>query len=61
MAEVGEKRPMKTPIQCLGCKGDHKYRDCPHKSDKVKIVHNLQQVEIMEDMGITLYQGSMKP
>jgi hypothetical protein len=51
MVEVGGKRPMKTPIQCWGCKGDHKYRDCPKKSDKVRVVHNVQQAETMEDMG----------
>jgi hypothetical protein len=32
-------------------KGDHKYRDCPQKSDKVRVVHNVQQVEVVEDMG----------
>jgi hypothetical protein len=51
MDEVGGKRPRKTPIQCWGCKGDHKYRDCPHKSDKVRAVHNVHQDEIVEDMG----------
>jgi hypothetical protein len=41
----------KTPIQCWGCKGDHKYRDSPHRSDKVRAFHNVPQVETMEDMG----------
>jgi hypothetical protein len=27
------------------------YRDCPHISDKVGFVHNVQQVETMEEMG----------
>jgi hypothetical protein len=27
------------------------YRDCPHKGEKWRIVHNVQQVEIVEDMG----------
>jgi hypothetical protein len=27
------------------------YRDCPHRSERVKIVHNAQQAEIVEDMG----------
>jgi hypothetical protein len=35
----------------LGCKGDHKYRDCPHKSEKVRVFHNVQQAKTMEDMG----------
>jgi hypothetical protein len=51
MAKVGGKRPRKPPIQCWGCKGDHKYRYFPHKSDKVRDFHNLNQDEIVEDMG----------
>jgi hypothetical protein len=43
MADVGGKRPRQTPIQCWGCKGDHKYIDCRHKNDKVRVVHNVQQ------------------
>jgi hypothetical protein len=39
------------PIQCWGCQGNHKYKDCPHKNGKVRVVHNVQQVEIVEDMG----------
>jgi hypothetical protein len=27
------------------------FRVCPHKSDKVRVVHNVQQVETMGDMG----------
>jgi hypothetical protein len=38
-------------MECWGCKGDHRYRDCPHRKDKVRDVHNFQQDEIMEDMG----------
>jgi hypothetical protein len=26
-------------------------RDCPHKNDKTKVVHNVQQPEIVENMG----------
>jgi hypothetical protein len=51
MDEVGGKIPRLPPIQCWGCKGDHKYRDCPHISDKVRAVHNVQQAETVEDMG----------
>jgi hypothetical protein len=51
MTETCGKRPRKTPIQCWGCRGDHMYRYCPHISDKVRVVHNVQQVETMEDMG----------
>jgi hypothetical protein len=51
MDEVGGQKPRHTPMKCWGCKGDHKYRDFPHKSDKVRVVHNVQQAEIVEDMG----------
>jgi hypothetical protein len=51
MDEGGGKRPRKTPMQCWGCKGDHKYRDFPHRKDKVRVVHHVQQEETVEDMG----------
>jgi hypothetical protein len=51
MIEVGGQRPRQPPFQCWGFKGDHIFRYCPHRSEKVKTVHNLQQDEIMEDMG----------
>jgi hypothetical protein len=51
MAEVGEQRPRQMPIQCWVCKENHKYRDCPHKNGKARVVHNVQQAEIVEDMG----------
>jgi hypothetical protein len=38
-------------MKCWGCKGDHKYRYFPHKSEKVRTIHNVQQYEIVEDMG----------
>jgi hypothetical protein len=49
--ETGGQRPRQPPIQCWGCKGDHMYRDCPQKGEKVRIVHNVQQYETVEDMG----------
>jgi hypothetical protein len=51
MIDTGGKRPRHEPIQCWDCKGDHLYRDCPHRKDKVRVVHNVQQDEIVEDMG----------
>jgi hypothetical protein len=30
------------------------YRDFPHISEKVRVVHNVQQAEIVEDMGINV-------
>ena len=38
-------------MECWGCKGDHRYRDCPHIKDKMRVVHNVQQAKIVEDMG----------
>jgi hypothetical protein len=51
MAEVGGKRPRNTPMECWGCKGDHRYRDYLQKSDKVRAIHNVHQEKIVEDMG----------
>ena len=43
--------PRQPPIQCWGCKGDHRFRDCPHRGEKRRAVHNVKQDEIVEDMG----------
>ena len=51
MDKVGVQRLRQTPIQCWGCQGNYKYRDYPHKNGKVRVVHNVQQAEIVEDMG----------
>jgi hypothetical protein len=51
MTETVGKRPRQPPIQCWGCGGDQMYRDCPHRGEKVRIVHNVQQDDTMEDMG----------
>jgi hypothetical protein len=51
MAEVGEQRPRRMPIQCWGCKENHKYRYCPHKNGKARVGHNVQQAKTVEDMG----------
>jgi hypothetical protein len=49
--DKGSQRPRQPPIQCWGCKGDHMFRDCPHRGEKGRIVHNVQQDKTMEDMG----------
>jgi hypothetical protein len=49
--ETGGQRSRKTPIQCSGCKGDHMFRDCPHRGEKVRTIHNVQQAKTVEDMG----------
>jgi hypothetical protein len=30
------------------------FRDFPHRGEKVRIVHNVQQAKIVEDMGINV-------
>jgi hypothetical protein len=51
MTEERAQRQRQMPIQCWGCKGNHKYKYCPHKNGKVRIVHNVQQAETVQDMG----------
>jgi hypothetical protein len=51
MIETWGKKPRKLPIKCWGCGGDHRHRYCPHRGEKVRIVHNVQQVDTVEDMG----------
>jgi hypothetical protein len=51
MADSFGKRPRKQPMKCWGCEGDHLYRDCPHKGERMRIFHNIQEAEIVEDMG----------
>jgi hypothetical protein len=38
-------------MECWGCKTNYRYKDFPHKNDKVRAIHNVQQAETMEDMG----------
>jgi hypothetical protein len=38
-------------MQCWGYNGDHRYIDFSHIKYKVRMVHNVQQEEAMEDMG----------
>jgi hypothetical protein len=45
------KRPRQEPVQCCGCEGNHLYRDCPHKGERMRNVCNIQEVETVEDMG----------
>jgi hypothetical protein len=49
--DTGTQIERKPPIQCWGCKGDHRFIDCPHRGEKGRVVHNVQQAKIVEDMG----------
>jgi hypothetical protein len=56
--EGSEQMPRLPPIECWGCKGNHRYRDCPHRKDKVRTIHTVQQAKTVEDMGsrmLTIY------
>jgi hypothetical protein len=50
-AKVDEQMPRQPHMECWGYKGNHRYRDCPHRKDKVRTIHNVQQDETVEDMG----------
>jgi hypothetical protein len=45
------KSPRKQSVQCWRCEGSHLYRDFPHKCQRMRSVHNIQEVEIVEYMG----------
>jgi hypothetical protein len=45
------KRLRQQPIKCCGCEGDHMYKYFPHKGDMMRIVHNIQEANIVEYMG----------
>jgi hypothetical protein len=47
----GNKGQDRHPFSVGACKENHKYRDCPHKNGKVRVVHNVQQAKTVEDMG----------
>jgi hypothetical protein len=40
--ETWGQRLRQSPIQCWGCKGDHMFRDCPQRGEKVRTIHNVQ-------------------
>jgi hypothetical protein len=39
------------PIKCLECEGDHLYKYFPHKGERMSIVHNIEEVDIVDDVG----------
>jgi hypothetical protein len=49
--EGSEQMPRPPPMKCWGCKGNHRYRDYPHKKIKSRTVQTVQQAETVEDMG----------
>jgi hypothetical protein len=45
------KRPRQHPINYWGCEGYHLYKDCPHKRDRMRTMHNIEEDNIVNDMG----------
>jgi hypothetical protein len=54
MTKLVGQRPRKQPMKCWGCEGDHMYKDFPHRREKVRTVHNVQQDDIVEEMSINV-------
>jgi hypothetical protein len=50
MVEYSGKRLI-PPIKCWGCKGENLYKYFPHKEDKIRIIHNLQESTTVEYVG----------
>jgi hypothetical protein len=49
--EGSEQMPRPPPMECWGCKGNHRYIDYPHRKDKARTVHTIQKSKTLEDMG----------
>jgi hypothetical protein len=49
--DTGIQGTRQPPMQCWGCKGDHRFRDCPHRGEKGRAFHNAQRAETIDDMG----------
>jgi hypothetical protein len=44
------KRLRQHPVQCWGSEVNHLYRDYPHKCEKMRILHNIQEAKTIEYM-----------
>jgi hypothetical protein len=43
--------PIHHPIKCWGCEGDHMYKDCPHKGDRMRTMHTIKEASTMDGVG----------
>jgi hypothetical protein len=50
MAYPFGKRPRQQLIKCWECEGDHLYRFFPHKGERMRSIHNIQEAQKMKDM-----------
>jgi hypothetical protein len=48
IADSFRKRPRQQLVQCWGHEGNHLYRDCSHKGEKMMTIHNIQEAETMD-------------
>ena len=51
MTEAMETRPRQQPMKCWGCDGNHMFRYCLQRGEKMRTEHSVWQVVIVEDMG----------
>jgi hypothetical protein len=49
--DIGSQGSRQPPMQCWGYKGNHRFKYCPYRGEKGRVVHNVQQDETVEDMG----------
>jgi hypothetical protein len=54
--EGSEQMSRPPTMECWGYKGNHRYRECPHRKDKARTVHTVQQAKTVEDMGSRMLQ-----
>jgi hypothetical protein len=45
------KRLRQHPKIFWGCEGDHLYNEFPHKGDRMRTIHNIQEADIVDDEG----------
>jgi hypothetical protein len=50
MTESLGKGPRQQLIKCWRCEGEHMYKDCRHKGERMRTIHNIKETDTMEDM-----------
>jgi len=51
MTETMETRSRQQPMKCWDCDGNHMFRDCPQRGEKVRTTHNVHKDVTFEEMG----------
>jgi hypothetical protein len=60
MIDTGSQGPRQPPMQCWGCKGDHRFKDCPHKGEKVGLFTMYSELKQWRTWAY-MCQGFMQP